>query len=329
MRSFELSESLARRAIQLSGARDDSIRRRARGERHIPPSIRTAITARFPQPTPMTESRFRAVKAYKNDTFLSSPDARMLRIVAEYLEPESRFQELRVKDTIVFFGSARIPSRELATAELEAARKSGGDLAQAELRLEMSRYYEDARRLAYRLTQWSKSLEGTDRRFVICSGGGPGIMEAANRGASEARGENIGLNISLPFEQTDNPYITRRLAFEFHYFFMRKFWFSYLAKAMVVMPGGFGTFDEFMEVVTLVQTLKIKKRLPIVLYGSEYWNQVIHFETMVKYGTISPEDLSLFFRTDSVDEAYDYITHELETHALKKPHSTAYLADEK
>ncbi len=277
----------------------------------------------------MTESRFRAVKAYKNDTFLSSPDARMLRILAEYLEPESRFQELRVRDTIVFFGSARIPSREVAASELEAARAGKGDVGKAELRLKMSRYYEDARQLAFRLTQWSKSLEGTDRRFVICSGGGPGIMEAANRGASEAKGENIGLNISLPFEQTDNPYITRRLAFEFHYFFMRKFWFSYLAKAMVVMPGGFGTFDEFMEVVTLVQTLKIKKRLPIVLYGTEYWDEVIHFEPMVRYGTISPEDISLFFRTDSVDEAYDYITRELETHALKKPHSSAYLADEK
>ncbi len=277
----------------------------------------------------MTESRFRAVKAYKNDTFLSGPDARMLRILAEYLEPESRFQELRVRDTIVFFGSARIPSREVAASELEAARSGKGDVGAAELRLKMSRYYEDARQLAFRLTQWSKSLEGTDRRFVICSGGGPGIMEAANRGASEAKGENIGLNISLPFEQTDNPYITRRLAFEFHYFFMRKFWFSYLAKAMVVMPGGFGTFDEFMEVVTLVQTLKIKKRLPIVLYGTEYWDEVIHFEPMVRYGTISPEDVSLFFRTDSVDEAYDYITRELETHALKKSQSSTYLADEK
>ncbi|MFN0244349.1 MAG: LOG family protein [Planctomycetota bacterium] len=275
----------------------------------------------------MTESRFRAVKAYKNETFLTSPDARLLRILAEYLEPESRFQELRVKDTIVFFGSARIPSREVAAAELEAARAGNGDLERAEMRLHMSRYYEEARELAHRLTVWSKSLEGTDRRFVICSGGGPGIMEAANRGASEARGENIGLNISLPFEQTDNPFITRRLAFEFHYFFMRKFWFSYLAKAMVVMPGGFGTFDEFMEVVTLVQTLKIKKRLPIVLFGNEYWRQVINFEPMIKFGTISPEDVNLFFCTDSVDEAFEFIVRELETHVLKKPATTAYMAD--
>ena len=152
-------------------------------------------------------------------------------------------------------------------------------------------------------------------------------MEAANRGASEARGENIGLNISLPFEQQDNPYITRRLAFEFHYFFMRKFWFSYLAKAMIVMPGGFGTFDEFMEIVTLVQTLKIKKRLPIVLFGTEYWSQVLNLEPMVRYGTVSAEDLDLFLRTDSVDEAFEFVTRELETHALKKP-TTGYLAGE-
>ncbi len=276
----------------------------------------------------MSESRFRAVKAYKNDTFLASPQARALRILAEYMEPQSRFEELRVKDTIVFFGSARIPSREVAAAELESARAAGGDLKRAEMRLEMSRYYEDTRELARRLTTWSKGLSNTDRRFVVCSGGGPGIMEAANRGASEAKGENVGLNISLPFEQIDNPYITRRLAFEFHYFFMRKYWFAYLAKAMVVMPGGFGTLDEFMEVVTLVQTLKIKKHLPIVLYGTEYWDQVLHLEPMVKYGTISPEDVKLFFRTDSIDAAYDYIVKELETHALKRVEA-GFLSDKR
>jgi uncharacterized protein (TIGR00730 family) len=293
---------------------------------HRSSSSSSTRAALFPKrQTTMTESRFRAVKAYKNESFLTGPSARMLRVMAEYLEPESRFRELRVKDTIVFFGSARIPSRETAAAEVEAARKGDGNVEQAEMRLRMSRYYEDTRELAHRLTLWSKSLSGTDRRFVVCSGGGPGIMEAANRGASEAKGENVGLNISLPFEQLDNPYITRRLAFEFHYFFMRKFWFSYLAKAMVVMPGGFGTFDEFMEVVTLVQTLKIKKHLPIVLFGSEYWNEVIDFEPMLKYGTISPEDLNLFFRTDSVDEAFEFITKDLETHALKKPNG-GYLA---
>jgi uncharacterized protein (TIGR00730 family) len=267
----------------------------------------------------MSESRYSAIKAYKNQTFLNSPDARILRILSEYLEPESRFRELRIRDTIVFFGSARIPSREQAEAELAAAEGGEGDLERARTRLGMSRYYEDARELARRLTTWSKSLEGTDRRFVICSGGGPGIMQAANRGASEAKGENIGLNISLPFEQSNNQYITRRLSFEFHYFFMRKFWFSYLAKAMVVFPGGFGTFDEFMEVVTLCQTFKIKKRLPIVLYGTEYWDAILNFEPMVHFGTIGPDDLKLFHRTDSVDEAYRFVVSELEQHALNKP----------
>jgi uncharacterized protein (TIGR00730 family) len=259
----------------------------------------------------MSESRYTAVKAYKNQQFIDSPEARILRILSEYLEPKARFREFHVRDTIVFFGSARIPSREVAAAEVEAARDGKGDLEAAEMRLHMSRYYEDARELASRLTVWSKALPVKERRFVVCSGGGPGIMEAANRGASEAKGENIGLNISLPFEQVDNPYVTRRLAFEFHYFFMRKFWFNYLAKAMVVMPGGFGTFDEFMETVTLVQTLKIKKKLPIVLFGTEYWKEIIDFEPMVRFGTISPEDLDLFFRTDSVDEAFDFLTTQL------------------
>jgi uncharacterized protein (TIGR00730 family) len=275
----------------------------------------------------MAESRYRAVKAYKNQEFIGSPDARPLRILAEYLEPQTRFDEFKVRDTIVFFGSARILPREVAQAQLDKAKAEGGDVRKAERKLWMSRYYEETRELAARLTAWSKGLEGTDRRFVVCSGGGPGIMEAANRGASEAKGENIGLNISLPFEQVDNPYITRRLAFEFHYFFMRKFWFSYLAKAMVVMPGGFGTLDEFMEVVTLVQTLKIKKRLPIVLYGTEYWDKVLHMEPMVDFGTISPEDLNLFHRTDSVDDAFQYLVAELETHHLKKKDDGEFLAD--
>ena len=264
----------------------------------------------------MTESRYRAIKAYKNEQFLNSPDARALRILAEYIEPYTRFKEFHVKDTIVFFGSARFVSREEAEELVRKAEAGEGDLEQARRKLKMSRYYEDTRRLAARLTEWSKSLQGTERRFVVCSGGGPGIMEAANRGASEAKGENVGLNISLPFEQNDNPYITRRLTFEFHYFFMRKFWFSYLAKAMVVMPGGFGTLDEFMEVVTLVQTLKIKKKLPIVLFGCDYWDSILTFEPMVEAGTISPEDIDLFFRTDSVDEAYEYLVKELTEHFL-------------
>ncbi len=262
----------------------------------------------------MTTSRYQAIKAYKNEAFLNSTHARQLRILSEYLEPESRFEEFKIRDTIVIFGSARIPSREQAEAELAKAKESGGDVPLAEKRLVNSHYYEATRELAFRLTNWSKALEDTDRRYVICSGGGPGIMEAANRGASEAKGDNMGLNISLPFEQNDNPYITRRLSFEFHYFFMRKFWFSYLAKAYIVMPGGFGTMDEFFEVMTLVQTLKIKKKVPVVLFGMEYWSQVLNFQPMVDMGTISATDLDLFFRTDSVDDAFEFLTGFLEAH---------------
>lgn len=262
--------------------------------------------------------RFEPVKAYENAAFLNSPDARLLRIMSEYLEPQARFQELSVRDTIVIFGSARTRSRDDAEVHLAEVRAAKGDVEQAERELLMSEYYEASRELSRRLTEWSKSLEGSERRFVIASGGGPGIMEAANRGASEAKGVNIGLNISLPFEQSGNPWITRRLAFEFHYFFMRKYWFTYLAKAIVAMPGGFGTLDEFMEVVTLVQTLKIKKKLPIVLFGTKFWDDVIHFEGMVKWGTISPGDLDLFHRTDSIDDAFDYITSELESY-LRAP----------
>jgi hypothetical protein len=267
----------------------------------------------------MSSSRYQPVKAYENPAFLGSPDARVLRILSEYLEPHARFRELAVRDTIVVFGSARILSREKAEEQLARARAEGGDVAGAERALHMSRYYEAARELSARLTRWSKALHGSERRFVICSGGGPGIMEAANRGASEAKGVNIGLNISLPFEQEENPWITRRLAFEFHYFFMRKYWFAYLAKAIVVMPGGFGTLDEFMEIVTLVQTFKIKKRLPIVLFGTEFWREVLNFDTLVRWGTISPEDLDLFFRTDSVDEAFDFLVRELEQNVLAHP----------
>ena len=250
---------------------------------------------------------------------MESPDARVLRIMAEYLEPEKRFADLEIKDTIVFFGSARTLSRETAEAELAAAEKGKGDVEEARSRLEMSRYYEDTRELAKRLTLWSKGLTDTGRRFVVCSGGGPGIMEAANRGASEAKGVNIGLKIYIPFEQTPNPYITRRLTFEFHYFFMRKFWFAYFAKAMIVMPGGFGTIDELMEILTLMQTLKIKKHLPIVLFGTEFWDEVLNLDAMVKYGTIDRDDLARVFRTDSVDEAFDFVTRELTEHALREP----------
>ena len=260
----------------------------------------------------MDQSRYRSVKAYENEGFLHSPDARALRILSEYLEPHARFRDLQVKDTIVIFGSARTLPRDQAEKQLAEAKAQGGDLARAERDMLMSKYYEATRELARRLTEWSKSLEGQERRFVICSGGGPGIMEAANRGASEARGVNVGLNISLPFEQSGNEWITRRLSFEFHYFFMRKYWFAYLAKAIVAMPGGFGTLDELMETLTLIQTEKIKKKMPIVLFGKEFWDRVINFDALVEFGTISPGDLDLFMLTDSVDEAYEYITTQLE-----------------
>ncbi len=267
----------------------------------------------------MTKNTPQPVEAHRSKTFMESRDARALRILAEYLEPEKRFEDLEVKDTIVFFGSARTLSRETAEAVLAAAKKGKDGIKQAESQLAMSRYYEDTRELAHRLTLWSKGLTDTGRRFVVCSGGGPGIMEAANRGASEAKGVNIGLKIYIPFEQTPNPYITRRLTFEFHYFFMRKFWFAYFAKAMIVMPGGFGTIDELMEILTLMQTLKIKKHLPIVLFGSEFWDAVLDLEAMVSYGTIDRNDLALLFRTDSVDEAFDFVTRELTEHALADP----------
>ena len=270
----------------------------------------------------MSGSRYRAVKAYTNEHFLHSTDARPLRILAEYIEPATRFAEFDVQDTIVIFGSARTKPRDVAETLLAEAKESGDAEAieKAENVLDMSAYYEATRELSHRLTKWSKALgDPNGRRFVICSGGGPGIMEAANRGASEAKGENIGLNISLPFEQNDNPYITRRLSFEFHYFFMRKFWFSYMAKAIVAMPGGFGTLDEFFEVLTLVQTGKIKKAMPIVLFGKEFWDGVLNLDVLVKYGTISPSDLDLFMTTDSVDEAFEFLTTELEAKALSHP----------
>ncbi len=270
----------------------------------------------------MSKSSGEAFKAYRSESFLSSVEARPLRILSEYAEPKSRFDHYQVEDTIVFFGSARILSPERAAAELKAARAGEGDLARAETRHELSQYFEATRQLAFRLTEWSKGLGHGERRFVVCSGGGPGIMEAANRGASEAKGLNIGLTVSLPFEQIDNPHITRELLFEFHYFFMRKFWFAYLAKAVVVMPGGFGTLDELFELLTLVQTGKIRKHMPVVLFGNRYWSEVIDFEALERYGTIDKKDLDLFFRTDSVDEAFDFITEQLRAYSLDRPGAT-------
>ncbi len=258
-------------------------------------------------------------KAYQNEAFLNSRSARPLRILAEYLHPETRFQKLNIADTIVFFGSARIRSRDEAERAIVLAEETGEGLEAARRMMRMARYYEDCRELARRVTEWSKGLADTPRRFVVCTGGGPGIMEAANLGASEAKGMNIGLSISLPNEQSGNAYVTRNLAFEFHYFFMRKFWFVYLAKALVAFPGGFGTLDELFEVLTLVQTQKLRKPMPICLFGTEFWDAVLNLEALADFGTISHADLDLFYKTDSVDEAFAFITSRLTETALADP----------
>ena len=262
--------------------------------------------------------------AYHDLEFLDSSEARPIRILAEYLEPLKRFRAENIQDTVVFFGSARTLSREGAERELALLdtdkRKRASDYEAALKRgrkaLAWSRYYEDARRLAHMLTAWSLSLEEPRRRFVVCSGGGPGIMEAANRGAAEAGGKTVGLNIRLPFEQGPNPYITDNLHFEFHYFFMRKFWFAYLAKALVIFPGGFGTLDEMFEVLTLDQTHKLSKKLCVILYGSEYWDQILNLGPMLDWGAVGEEDLSLLRRVDTPEAAFEELKRHLLAHHM-------------
>jgi len=232
--------------------------------------------------------------AYRNRDFLDGPEGRSLRILSEYLYPLSHFRRERVHDTVVFFGSARL--MEMGP---------------------LGRYYNEARELARRLTAWSDGLPDSDRRFVVCSGGGPGIMEAANRGASDAKGKTVGLNIGLPFEQRPNPFVTPELSFEFHYFFMRKFWFSYLAKALVVFPGGFGTMDEMMEILTLMQTQKLMKRMVVLLYGTTFWKEVINFDALVRHGMIAAEDLNLFEFADDVDTAFKILESGLTKYYLQ------------
>ena len=251
-------------------------------------------------------------KAYKNLEFLNSKDARLIRILAEFLEPQTRFRREKIKDTIVVFGSARILSRKQAKSNLLKLLRKKASAAKVELAnidLEMSKYYENTVELSRLLTQWSMKLPS--HRFVICSGGGPGIMEAANLGAKRAGGKSIGLNISLPMEQFPNKYITPSLAFDFHYFFMRKFWFAYLAKALVIMPGGYGTLDELFEILTLIQTKKMKKKMPIVIFDNDFWDNILNLQEMFRKGMIDGEDLKLCKIVNSVDEAFSFLKNEL------------------
>jgi uncharacterized protein (TIGR00730 family) len=287
-----------------------------------------------------------AALAYENADFLNSPDGRMIRILSEYSEPLARFRRERIQDTVVFFGSARFRAMDVARAQLELLANTGSVAAapeheqpareheiadpetpelkrkRAEAAVEMARYYEDARRLAFLLTQWTKTLPSDPRpgvqpgkhRFVVTSGGGPGIMEAANRGAWEAGGKSIGLNIKLPFEQQPNRYITPELNFEFHYFFMRKYWFAYMSKALVVFPGGWGTMDEMFELLTLAQTQKLAKPMTVIVYGRKYWESVLNMQTFVDKGAISPDDLKLFQWADTPEEAFALLKSGLTEH---------------
>jgi hypothetical protein len=284
----------------------------------------------------------RANLAYENPEFLNGADGRLIRIVAEFLEPLARFRRERIQDTVVFFGSARFRGREETDHALELLENTGSSRPAPSLEqpaspvqiaagkatelqrkravaaVEMARYYEDARRLSGLLTKWAKQIPSPRHRFVVTSGGGPGIMEAANRGAYEAGGKTIGLNIRLPFEQAPNPYITPSLNFEFHYFFMRKLWFAYLAKALVIFPGGFGTLDEMFEILTLAQTQKLAKKITVVIYGSEYWKKVFNLDTLVDTGAISPKDIELFQFADTPEDAFAILKQGLTENYLTK-----------
>jgi len=273
----------------------------------------------------MTDRLKSAPVAYENEPFLTSPDGRILRILAEYQEPLARFRREQIQDTVVFFGSARFRGRDAAAQTLATIEKNTidsppdqlqKDLRRAQAGLDMARYYEDSRRLAHMLTKWSIQIPARRHRFVVTTGGGPGIMEAANLGAHEAGGKTIGLNIQLPFEQYPNQYITPTLNFQFHYFFMRKFWFAYLAKGLVIFPGGFGTMDELFEILTLAQTDKLAKKILVVIYGIEYWNSILNFQAFVDAGTVSPEDLDLIKFANSPDEAFEFLREGLTKYHL-------------
>ena len=264
--------------------------------------------------------------AYLNQAFLESGDARPIRILAEYLEPLRRFKQQKIQDTVVFFGSARVDSRERAERALSTLRARGErdadeqyqkELLKSRKAVEWAKYYEEARELAALLTAWSLTFPFENHRFVVTSGGGPGIMEAANRGAREAGGKTIGLNIRLPFEQGANPFITEGLHFEFHYFFMRKFWFAYLSKALVIFPGGFGTCDELFEILTLVQTDKLSKKIGVILYGREYWDQVLNLKPMAEWGAIADKDIELLHYADTPADAFAQLRRHLEEHHIE------------
>ena len=266
------------------------------------------------------------LKAYENLDFLNSSEARAIRILSEYIEPKSKFKKHKVQDTIVFFGSARLKSRKNALAEVNKFKtmdpKSNSKFAEqlraAQHHLNMSKYYEDAVKLSKRLTEWALNLPTKGYRFIVCTGGGPGIMEAANKGAKQAGGYSVGLNISIPFEQFVNTHVTKDLSFEFHYFFMRKFWFAYLAKCLICFPGGFGTMDELFEMLTLIQTEKMRKKLLVVLYDEKYWNEIINFQGLIDHAVISPTDMNVFSFCNSTDQAYKIITEHLEKNYLRK-----------
>jgi uncharacterized protein (TIGR00730 family) len=265
-------------------------------------------------------------KAYEDSDFLYSSDGRSVRILTEFLQPRSKFRKHKIMDTIVFFGSARLVSKRDALKEYnkikllnpKSTENFTGKLREAQRLVNMSRYYEDAVELSRRLTEWSMNLETMANRFIICTGGGPGIMEAANKGAKKAGGYSIGLNISIPYEQFINKYVTPDLSFEFHYFFMRKFWYAYLSKAFVIFPGGFGTMDELFEVVTLIQTAKMKKKLAMVIYDENYWRTIINFEGLVEQGMISKSDVNLFSMCSNIDDAYNIIVKHLNKYYTKQ-----------
>jgi uncharacterized protein (TIGR00730 family) len=279
---------------------------------------RSAIHQPFSKDDMSTTHDKSAPLAYENPQFLNSPDGRILRMMSEYVEPLARFRHEQIQDTVVFFGSARFLSLADAEKALHAlpADADAEERKRTAAKVDMAHYYEDARRLAFLLSEWSANIPARRRRFVVTTGGGPGIMEAANRGAREAGAKTIGLNINLPFEQYPNPYITPSLNFEFHYFFMRKFWFAYLAKALVIFPGGFGTLDELFEILTLAQTQKLAKKILVAIYGREYWERLVNFQAMVDAGTISSANLELFKMVDTPEEGFEFLKEGLTKYHL-------------